>query len=482
MLFRMIYDEKLAQAAYLIGCQRTGEAIVIDPERDIDRYLELARREGLRITAVAETHIHADFLSGAREFAERTGARLYLSGAGDDEWQYRWLDQRSGGGSYDHRLLDEGDRFRVGNIEFLTLHTPGHTPEHLSFLVTDIGGGAGEPMGIISGDFVFVGDVGRPDLLEIAAGSDGSAAPSARRLYDSLQRFDRLPEYLQVWPGHGAGSACGKALGAVPQTTVGYERRMNAALHAVRGEKESFVEMIIEGQPEPPLYFSRMKRENRDGPALLGDLPKPARLERSAIAGMVQDSGITIVDTRPWKQFRDRHLRGSIHAPLTKAFPTVAGSYVQPEKAVVLVVDQARLDEAVVDMIRIGLDRFAGYLLPEDISALEESAPELKRSLEIDAEQLVPLLDEKEAIVLDVRGVAEYESGHLPGALNIPHTRLADRLQEIPRDTPLFVHCQSGVRSAAATAYLETKGFDPVNVAGGYSRMANVRIPATEQK
>jgi hydroxyacylglutathione hydrolase len=337
-------------------------------------------------------------------------------------------------------------------------------------------------MGIVSGDFVFVGDVGRPDLLESAAGAAGSAAPSAERLYASLQRFDRLPEYLQVWPGHGAGSACGKALGAVPQTTVGYERRMNAALDAARGDRERFVEMIIDGQPEPPLYFSRMKRENRDGPALLGEIPKPGRLEGSGISEITHDAGITIVDTRPWDEFRRRHLRGSLHAPMTMAFPTVVGSYVRPEKPVVLVVDEARLDEAVIDMIRIGLDTFAGYILPEDIAAIADDSPELRRSLEIEAEQFVRDLDETGGIVLDVRGVAEYDNGHTPEALNIPHTRLADRLDEIPRGTTLFVYCQSGVRSAAATAYLESAGFEPINVAGGYARIAKAGIPAMEQK
>lgn len=475
MLFRMIYDEKLAQAAYLIGCQRTGEALVIDPERDIDRYLEIARREGLRITAVAETHIHADFLSGAREFAERTQAKLYLSAEGDEQWQYSWLDRKSTGGSYDFTLLREGDRFHVGNIEMTTLHTPGHTPEHICFLVTDIGGGAGGPMGIVTGDFVFVGDVGRPDLLESAAGTVGSARPSAERLYQSLNRFDTLPEYLQVWPAHGAGSACGKALGAVPQSTVGYEQRMNGALASARGDRETFVSMIIEGQPEPPLYFARMKRENRDGPAILGALPSPSRLDGNAIMKLADAPDTVVVDTRVWSRFRDAHIRGALHAPLTKAFPTVVGSYVEPGKSIVLVVEQQQLDEAIIDLIRIGLDNITGYLLPEDMSAVA-STETLRQSKEVSAEQFVKMFSEGETVVLDVRGVAEYEKGHLPGALNIPHTRLGARLDEIPRDVPLMVHCQSGIRSAAATAYLEAHGFDPVNVEGGYAKISKLGL------
>src|SRR5436190_7617447 len=240
MFFRMIYDDKLAQACYLIGCQRTGEAILIDPQRDIDRYQKVADAERLRITAVAETHIHADFLSGVREVAERTGAKIHVSDEGDADWKYRWLGKKSTGGSYPHQLLHHGDSFRVGNIVFTVLHTPGHTPEHICFMVTDTGGGANEPMGILTGDFVFVGDLGRPDLLETAAGIAGAKEASAHTLCESAAEFLKLPDYLQVWPAHGAGSACGKALGAVPQSTVGYEKRFNPSLR-LAGSPGAFV-------------------------------------------------------------------------------------------------------------------------------------------------------------------------------------------------------------------------------------------------
>ena len=186
MLFRMLYDDKLAQASYVIGCQRTGEAITIDPQRDVERYIELADREGMKITAITETHIHADFLSGSRELAERTGGRLYLSDEGDADWKYRWLNKKQSGGSYHHQLVKHGDKFQVGNIQFEVMHTPGHTPEHICFLVTDLGGGTNEPMGMASGDFVFVGDVGRPDLLESAAGRGIAVAEVARVDVDLL--------------------------------------------------------------------------------------------------------------------------------------------------------------------------------------------------------------------------------------------------------------------------------------------------------
>ena len=223
MLFRQISDDRLAQYAYLIGCQQTGEALIIDPERDIDRYIDIATAEGLKIVAVTETHIHADFVSGALEFAER-GVDVYLSDEGDEDWKYGWASRPN------VTLLKSGDTFPVGKIQIEAVHTPGHTPEHMSFLVTDYGGGANKPMGLISGDFVFVGDVGRPDLLETAAGNVGAQEPSAKKLYASIQEFLKLPDYMQLWPGHGAGSACGKALGAIPESTVGYEKMFNANL------------------------------------------------------------------------------------------------------------------------------------------------------------------------------------------------------------------------------------------------------------
>ena len=261
MFFRQVYDSALAQAAYFIGCQRTGEAIVIDPARDIDRYVALANDEGFTIVAAADTHIHADYLSGVREFVERLGKRGYVSDEGGEDWRYLW--PRDGD---DVVRLRHGDTFSIGHIDFRAAHTPGHTPEHLSYFVTDRGGGAEEPMGICTGDLLFVGDMGRPDLLDTAAGHVGTSEPAARALAESARALLALEDYLQVWPGHGAGSACGKALGAVPQTTIGYERRRNPALMRA-GDADGFVDFILAGQPEPPPYFARMKKDNREGPA-----------------------------------------------------------------------------------------------------------------------------------------------------------------------------------------------------------------------
>ncbi|MDX1585138.1 MAG: MBL fold metallo-hydrolase, partial [Balneolaceae bacterium] len=308
MYFKQIFDEKLAQYAYLIGCQATGEAIIIDPMRDIDQYVRLAQNQSLKIVAATETHIHADFLSGLREFAEH-GVKVYASDEGDEDWKYEWLK----GSGYDYGFLYDGDEFPIGNIRFKVKHTPGHTPEHISFLVTD-GAAADEPMGMLSGDFIFVGDVGRPDLLESAAGQVGSMERSAKTLYRSVEEFKSMPEYLQVWPGHGAGSACGKALGAVPESSVGYELRFNNSIKAADSEQH-FVDYILEGQPEPPLYFARMKRDNRKGPKILEKLPQPERMSIDAIQKAASNEGNVILDTRERLAFMGGHLAGSLLAP-----------------------------------------------------------------------------------------------------------------------------------------------------------------------
>ena len=257
MFLKQIANADLAQYAYLIGCQKSGEALLIDPLQDIQQYLEIANADGLKITAVAETHIHADFISGAQAFSKYDpGILLYLSDEGGDFWRSEWALGLSA-----YRPMKEGSIIKIGNLSLNVIHTPGHTPEHVAFLLTDMGGGADEPMALFSGDFLFVGDVGRPDLLEQAAGFSGSQQEGAHDLFHSLQKLSRLPEYIQVLPGHGAGSSCGKALGAVPSSTLGYEVRFNEALKfALQGDKDSFVSYILDGQPEPPSYFARMKK------------------------------------------------------------------------------------------------------------------------------------------------------------------------------------------------------------------------------
>lgn len=466
MLFRQFFDPKLAQHAYLVGCQATGEALLIDPERDIDQYLEAAEDEGLRITAVAETHIHADFLSGARELAHRLGTRVYLSREGGQDWQYGWAEE------YDAVLVGDGDTFDIGNIRIQVVHTPGHTPEHVSYLVVDRGAGATTPMGIATGDFVFVGSLGRPDLLEQAAGMHGVQEDSARTLYRSLPAFTGLEEHLQVWPAHGAGSTCGKGLAAVPLTTVGYEKRYNSTLASASDGEDAFVRALLEGQPEPQMYFGRMKRDNRAGPPLLGALPRPRRLTADELAAVADRGEATIIDTRLDRSaFMARHIPGALYAPLNRTFNTVVGSLVVEEtRPLVLIVDDDDLEEAVRDLVRIGHDEIPAFAEPATLHRyLGRGAPS-GRIAEVGFGQVESLRTEPGTVVLDVRYGSEYREGHVPGAVNAPYTRLPEYLdRRVPAGKTLVVHCASGARSAVASAYLAASGRDVRYVNGEWS-------------
>jgi len=453
MYFKQIFEPKLAQYAYLIGCQQSGEAVVIDPMRDIDQYEKLAEDEGLKIVAAADTHIHADYLTGMREFAER-GVKIYASDEGDKDWKYEWLLDSD----YDYRLLKDGDTFNIGNIQLKAWHTPGHTPEHLTYTVTD-GAGANAPMGLLSGDFVFVGDVGRPDLLESAAGQQGVMESSARTLYDSVTEFKGLPEYLQIWPGHGSGSACGKALGAVPESTVGYELRFNPSILAAESE-QNFVDFILEGQPEPPLYFARMKRDNRSGPKVLGDLPQPRRMDIGQFLEQGGADDAVIVDTRERSAFMGGHIPGSLLITLNRQFNTDAGSVIDEDEAIYLVVEEHKVEEAVRDLIRIGLDRVEGYITPADLEAYHDRGEQLERIESINFEETQEILDSNNSVLLDVRRASEFEERHVEGALNIAHTRLLERLDELPKEKTLLVHCQSGRRASVSASLLKRDGFD----------------------
>ena len=471
MFMRMVYDEKLAQAAYLIGCQRSGEAVVIDPQRDVDRYIDLAASKGLRIVATAETHIHADFVSGSRELSERVGAKVYVSGEGGPDWKYTWIT----GGEHDYQLLHDGESFWIGNIEFEAVHTPGHTPEHMVLLVTDHGGGADEPIGILTGDFLFVGDLGRPDLLETAAGMQGQMEPSARQLHRSLERLADLPGFVQVWPAHGAGSACGKALGAVPTSTLGYERRFNDAMRHAESE-QGFVDFILAGQPEPPVYFATMKRVNKQGPLVLGGVPTPPRVSAADLA-KIDTSLAAVIDTRKWDAFRAAHLPGALYIPLNASFNTDAGSLVGETEPMYLVVEEARLDEAVRDLIRIGLDEIRGWCTPADLESHLSSGGASATIDEMGVDEARELIEGGGASVLDVRRATEFEAGHIPGATNIAHTRLATRMDEVPAGGRLIVNCRSGGRSARASAYLKRAGMAVINLRGGYRAWGSAETP-----
>jgi hydroxyacylglutathione hydrolase len=446
MYFKQIFDRKLAQYSYLIGCQETGEAIVIDPLRDVDQYHDLAKSEELTITAAADTHIHADFVSGLREFAAEE-VKVFVSDEGGKDWKYEWIYPNN----YNAQLLHGGDTFSIGNVQFEVRHTPGHTPESISFLVTDMAT-ANEPMGILTGDFVFVSDVGRPDLLETAAGEEGSMQEAAKTLYHSVSKFKNLPAYLLVWPGHGSGSACGKAMGAVPVSTVGYERQYSIAFRASKSENQ-FVDYILDGQPEPPLYFGRMKKVNKMGAPLLKNLPNPSK---RTIQQLLDSPGL-IVDTRDRFQFMKRHLPESLMVPFDDNFNTVAGSYINPETIIYLIIDEENLEQATRDLIRVGLDHIKGYATIEDLDHWNGRIEQVEAIKFDDVEKL---RGDSGIQVLDVRSAAEYNEEHIPESMHRVYTRLPAHLDELPKDKTLLVHCGTGQRASYASSLLARNGFN----------------------
>ncbi len=469
MYFQRFYDTPLAQASYLIGCQATGEAVVIDANRDVGQYIEAAEREKLRITHVTETHIHADFVSGSRELAQATGARLLLSAEGGRDWQYAFAAQDGA------LLLRDGHAFRAGNIRFDVVHTPGHTPEHLSFVVTD-GAAASEPMGIVTGDFVFVGDVGRPDLLEKAAHITGTMETAARMLYGSLAKFRALPDWLQVWPGHGAGSACGKALGAVPASTVGYENRFNWGLAAMT--EDQFVQRVLDGQPEPPAYFAQMKRINREGPAVLRGFHRPERLPATRLKALL-DGGQMVVDTRAAVAYAASHVPGTLNIPLGRSFTTWAGWLLPYDADVWLIVDDETraLDEAVRELAMIGLDRVAGVFGHDAITVWAATGATAKIA-QTSADDLRHALLPRGVAIVDVRNQSEWDAGHIPGAHHMQLGTLADRLNEVPREGVVVVHCQGGTRSSIAASLLAARGFtNVINLQGGFAEWSAAGHP-----
>ena len=451
MLFERFYNRKLAQASYLIGCGATGEALVVDPNRDVEQYIRAAESEGLRITHVTETHIHADFVSGTRELAARTDAQMYLSDEGDEDWKY--------GFAADAELLKDGDSFNVGNVRIDVLHTPGHTPEHLCFVVTDTAG-ADRPMGVFTGDCIFVGDVGRPDLLEKAAKVEGTMEPSARQLYHSVQRFQQLPEYLQVWPAHGAGSACGRSLGAVPQSSLGYERLFNWAFS--QQTEDEFVRAVLTDQPEPPKYFAQMKAMNRDGPPLLGGFRRPWRFSDTRLTEVL-DAGALVIDTRQSTEYASAHVPGTISIPLNRSFPTYAGWLVSYDRDFYLIVEESDcedfVDDAARDLKMIGLDRLAGYFGSKATESWVGNGRRLGEVKEISLAGLAEGLNSGELSVIDVRDPGEWKSEHIPEAPNIPMGYLSDRLEEIEADRPVVLHCETGARSTIAASLLQAKGY-----------------------
>ena len=455
MLLRYFYDEKLAHASYLVGCERTGQAVIIDPMRHIAPYVEAAKKKGMKIVGAVESHIHADFVTGTRELAH-LGAAVYLSDEGGKRWAYRHLEE------LDHILLKDGDRFTIGSLIFEVLHTPGHTPESLSFLLTD-SGQADEPIGIFTGDFVLFGGIGRPDILEKSGGV--TAEEGAKALYRSIKRFKQLEDYLQVWPAHGAGSSCGKSGGDVPASTVGYEKRFNWALQY--DEEAAFIQALLAEQPEVPPYFALMKSINQNGPKLIGNLPHPELITNTANIEGLAETDHQIIDTRDAKSFSEGHLQGTVNIPFNESFPHWIGWIMDYDIPLYLLADPFEMDDIMITLRSIGIDELAGYL---DVQKVLEETSELDAYMNVTPEQAKGIMDTEDVILLDVRGQNEYGEGHIEGAVNIMVGILKEQLQELP-DKKLIVHCQAGKRSAIAVSILKANGFhNLVNLEGGYEK------------
>ncbi len=446
MLFERIYDEDLAQASYFIGCQANG-AVVVDPRRDVQVYLEKAENEDMEIVAVTETHIHADFLSGSRELAAVTGATLYLSDEGDGDWKY----------GFEGEKLYDGSEIKIGAIVLKAVHTSGHTPEHISFLVTD-GATADEPGFILTGDFVFVGDLGRPDLLDEAAGGKDTRFVGAKQMYGSLrEKFLSLPDYVQVWPGHGAGSSCGKALGAVPTSTVGYERLFSWWGRLVEeGDEEGFVESLLADQPDAPVYFGRMKRRNKSGPALLGERQPMVEYEASTLKEGLERDEVVFIDTRSPEDFVEGAVPCSLNVTAGNNFASWASWVIDPEKddrpIVVLANGEKGANRLRDKLSYVGIDNVVGY-----VTSLE--GLEKKPVPTVSPDDLEKLED---PFVLDVRAKSEYEAGHIPGATQLHGGRVMWRLDELPKDRHIVTHCQTGARNAVVASALRAAGLDNV--------------------
>ncbi len=468
MILKYFYDKPLAQASYMVGCSQTGEALVIDPARDISPYLQAASDEGLRITHVTETHIHADFVSGIRELAAATGAHMYLSNMGDADWKYAFADSNT-------TLLHDGDSWMVGNICIQSIHTPGHTPEHLMFQLTDTAG-ANKPMGLFTGDCLFVGTVGRPDLLEEAAGFIGTKEIGARQQFQNVQRLKTMPDYLQIWPGHGAGSACGKGLGAIPSSTLGYEKLFNPAFQIE--DEAAFVEWLLDGQPEAPQYLAQMKRVNKQGAALLSTLSEPKHLTKADFdsrfsqhsAPSTQDF---IIDSRKVEDFARQHIPGTISiAGTSERFNIHVGWYVDYEKPTYLIAEESAVPRLLTMIRAIGVDNVPGYFTPDVVADSTGSV------INLTPEQAEPLIRQGEAYLLDVRARDEYISEHIPGAHHIPMGSIPKRLHELPTEQPIIVQCGGGLRSLAVASLLQKEGFSNIrNLVSGIDGWKKAHLP-----
>jgi hydroxyacylglutathione hydrolase len=453
MYFQQFYLGCLSHASYLIGSD--GVAAVVDPQRDAGIYIEDAAKNGLRIEHVIETHLHADFISGHQELAAITGAKIYLGAAA--------------GAKFPHVPVRDGDEVRFGRCILRFLETPGHTLESISILVTDTESSP-EPFAVLTGDTLFIGDVGRPDLAP-----DHTPQQLAGMLYDSLQtKLLRLPDSVQVFPAHGAGSLCGRQLSTERSSTIGQQRATNFALQAK--SREEFVHLLTADLPERPGYFAMDAEINRTGPAPLADLPLPEAVAAKDVAGH-QRAGAIVLDTRPAAQFGNAHVPGAVHIGLSGQYASWAGRLLGLESKIIIVAeDHDTMLEARTRLARIGMEDVVGYLEEGMNGWFREGLP-VAQVPQITVQDLHREMEHLQ--VIDVRQPGEWEQGHIAGALLKPLPKLTAMLDGLDRGRPVAVHCKSGYRSSIATSLLQREGFPEVmNVIGGFDAWKTCGLPS----
>lgn len=447
MLLKQFFIEKIAHSSYLIGGEH--HCAIVDPSRDIDWYLGAAETEGLKITHILETHLHADFVSGHMDLADVTGAPIYAPAAGNC--------------AFDHVPLSGGDTFAIDHLAFSVLETPGHTPDCLVYCVADTARGE-TPVAAFTGDTLFVGDVGRPDLFP------GRAEELAEKLYTNLHtKVMTLPPECLVFPAHGQGSLCGKAMGAMRFSTIGYENRYNPALN-IAGT-DAFIQSLTVGMPPAPDHFARCSDINRQGPALVRTLPVLKVLTPAQFHAEMQRDDTIVVDIRSYTAFGGQHIPGSYHIDISGNFPTNAGWVLPPEKDILLVteipVEAREAREAVTYLRRVGLDRAIGYL-EGGTHAWVSAGYETDTVPQLSPEKVHAKLQEEGTVLVDVRAADEYNIQHIPEAVNILTMDLRTRAAELDPARPTIVMCGSGIRSSLASSLLKQQGFTDVsNAAGG---------------
>lgn len=460
MYFKQYFLGCLAHASYLIADEGTKIAAVVDPQRDIDQYLEEAAQQGFQIKHVLLTHFHADFLSGHLEMRQKLGATIYLGARGNPE--------------YEHVGLHEGESVDLGDVRIQVLETPGHTPESLCYLIFDKKEGS-EPKAVLTGDTLFSGEVGRPDLL-VASGV--TSEQLAGQLFDSLhEKLMKLPDDTLVYPAHGAGSMCGKNIGKESFSTIGHQRKFNYALQITN--RSEFIKTLCADQPEVPRYFSHNASLNKRERGTMDDhleralAPMPLEEVLSRCAG-----GACILDSRNPGEFARGHLRGSINIGLGGNYASWAGTVLDFNKQIILVAAPGKEAEAAMRLGRIGYDNVIGYLEggPASFSGHESSVSKLER---VTAMQLAESLRaEKPPLVLDVRTDSEWNDKHIDGAIHIPLNKLLERVEEVPKDRHLVIHCLGGYRSAIAASILASHGVDDLSdMVGGINAWLEAALP-----